>query len=113
VELKGKSAAEFLANFEQKGPKSGRPLTKIVSLLLSSLILLKSKKYYYFPEHTCQNNVFLKPKFLQKGKTFYLGADFFPQWPNFSSGLAEKVLQRGWQHCRERRPLPDMVGITG
>jgi hypothetical protein len=48
-----------------------------------------SKKNCYFHTHTDKNSVFLKPKFLQKGKITG-GPKFFPQRPNFSSELAEK-----------------------
>jgi hypothetical protein len=46
-------------------------------------------KYFYFPTHTDKNRIFLKPNSFKMGK---LLADriFFPQRPNFSSGLAEK-----------------------
>jgi hypothetical protein len=46
--------------------------------------------------HTDKNSIYLKPKFLQKGKL--LGQNLFPQWPNFSSRLAEKS-------CKELAPL--------
>jgi hypothetical protein len=48
-----------------------------------------SKKYCYFSTYSDKNSVFLELKFLQKGKL--LGDRiFYPQRPNFSSGLAEK-----------------------
>jgi hypothetical protein len=72
----------------EKGPKRGRTFKKFVSLLLSSLILGRSKKYYYFPIHTDKNSVSV---FLNLSKSEnYWGTDFFSLAAEFSSGLAER-----------------------
>ncbi len=85
----GQICGLILADFEQKGPKRGR---KIVSVLLSSIILGKFEKYYFLT-HTDKKTVFfLKPKFLQKVK-ITMGSNFFPQRPNFSFGLADRFCQ--------------------
>jgi hypothetical protein len=69
-----------LADFEQERPN----FDKIVALFLTPLILGKCPRNIVFATHT--DNKF---KVLQKGKITG-GSNFFPQRPNFSSGLAEK-----------------------
>jgi hypothetical protein len=84
----GQFCGRILADFEQKGPKRGRILTKLFPFSYPHSREAFKKKCH-FATHKDKSSVFLKPKFLQKGKIIG-GPNFFPQRPNFSSGLAEK-----------------------
>jgi hypothetical protein len=87
-----------LSDFEQKGPNRGQTLENFVSILLSSLILGKIKKYYSFSINTDKNSVFLKPKCPQKywgGRIcFSSAAEFFRRTvksSNFVILLSENI----------------------
>jgi hypothetical protein len=95
---KWSSLTNLRLNKKTKRAEKGPSFRKIVSLLLSPLILRKSKKKNYFPTHTDKNSVFLKLKFLQKMKItgdriFFLngGRIFILDWPKSSA--------KSWQHC--------------
>ncbi len=79
-------AAEFLADFEQKGPKRARIFKKIVfSLLLSSIILGKyPKNIVIFPLTQTKIVFSLNPNSFKKVKL--QGDRIFPQKPNFFFG---------------------------
>jgi hypothetical protein len=57
MERPDKSAAKFWPIMNRKAEKA-LSFKKIVSLLLSSLIIGKSKKFYYFSTTTDKNSVF-------------------------------------------------------
>jgi hypothetical protein len=80
----GQICGRSSAYLEQKGPK-----LKSVSLLLSSRILGKSRKYY-LPTHKDNNSVFLKPKLTESEN--YWGTEFFTStalvWPKSSAKRA-------------------------
>ncbi len=87
LEILRPNFGRFLTKKAEKGPN----FNKTVSLLLSSLFIGKCPRNIVIFPLTKANIccVFLKPKFLQKGK-INEGPNFFPQLPNSSSGLAEK-----------------------
>ncbi len=86
----------------EKRAKKGPNFNKIVSLpfsSISSLILGRCpRNIVIFPTHTDKSSVFLKPKFLQKGKInggpnffFFSNQIFLLNWTKSSA--------RSWQHC--------------
>jgi hypothetical protein len=88
---------KILTDFEQKGPRRGLILTKnSFSPLIPSNSREVSNKYCYFPTHTGKDSVFLKPKFLNKGKLlgdrifFFSGQIFLLNWP--------KSFAKSWRH---------------
>jgi hypothetical protein len=80
---------KILTDFEQKGPRRGRILTKNCFLLLSPLILGKCpRNIVIFPLTQTKIVLFFSPNSLIREK--YWVTEFFLQWTNFSSELAEK-----------------------
>ncbi len=66
----------ILAHFVQKGPKRAQTSFKFLFVLLFSVIIRNSKKYYTFAMHIVTDELFyLQPKCLQKVK-ISKGTDF-------------------------------------
>ncbi len=80
--------------FWTKGPKRGRTLKKIASLLLSFLILGSPRNIIISHSHR-QKLCFSQAQILQKVKITGGGPNFFHQRPNFfPSGLGEKFCKK-------------------
>jgi hypothetical protein len=77
----------FLSILNKKGRKRDANFLKSVSLLLSSLILGKSKNYYYLQITQTKIVFFFSPNSFKKW-------NYFLQRPNFSSELAEKKFSK-------------------
>ncbi len=93
----GQSCGKILADFVQKRAENGPHFLKLVFLLLFSLILCKSKKYYTFPRHVDTNNkIFIGPKVFKV--KFRKGPDFFHSVRTFPPDWPERFA-RNWQHC--------------
>ncbi len=78
---KGPNKKQDSCRFCQKEQKKGRTSEKKVLLVLSSMILGTSKKYYSFPAHIDYDRLFLWSNAFKKW--YLLGAGVFPERLNF------------------------------